>query len=341
MAVMTKAKVTKGKAKGIAACADDRGVIRAAAMDQRGSLKKEIGRQGGQPTGESLTEFKTAVTRVLTQHATAILMDPEYGLPALVARRPGSGVLLAYEKTGYDADPQNRAPDLLEHWSVRRLVDAGADAIKILLYYDPFDEEDVNDRKHAFVERIGAECAALDVPFFLEPLAYDKDMDEKGFDFAKLKPKAVQAYMAKLSEPRFGVDVLKVEVPVNMAFVAGAKANTTGQIAYDRKTALKLFKEASDAARLPFIYLSAGVTNEVFNESIEWAGEAGAKFAGVLCGRATWQRGIPVYAKEGLKAFEAWLEREGVANIEALNAILARTASPWWTVYGSREAATG
>ena len=83
------------------------------------------------------------------------------------------------------------------------------------------------------------------------------------------------------------------------------------------------------------------MTNEVFNESIEWAGEAGAKFAGVLCGRATWQRGIPVYAKEGLPAFEAWLEKEGVANIEALNAILARTASPWWTVYGSRAAATG
>ncbi|HEY8807399.1 MAG TPA: tagatose 1,6-diphosphate aldolase, partial [Candidatus Limnocylindria bacterium] len=44
---MTKGKVTAGKAKGIDACADDRGVIRAAAMDQRGSLKKEIGKQGG------------------------------------------------------------------------------------------------------------------------------------------------------------------------------------------------------------------------------------------------------------------------------------------------------
>ena len=341
MVIGTRGKVTKGKAKGIDACADDRGVIRAAAMDQRGSLKKEIGRQGGQPTDQSLTEFKTAVTKVLTQYATAILMDPEYGLPALRARRPGSGVLLAYEKTGYDADPQNRAPDLLERWSVRRLVEAGADAIKILLYYDPFDEQDVNDRKHVFLERIGAECAALDVPFFLEPLAYDKDMDEKGFEFAKLKPRAVQAYMEKLSEPRFGVDVLKVEVPVNMAFVGGSRANVTGQIAYDRKTALKHFKEASDAAKLPFIYLSAGVTNEVFNESIEWAGEAGSKFAGVLCGRATWQKGIPVYAKQGLPAFESWLEKDGVANIEALNTILARTASPWWTVYGSREAATG
>ena len=336
---MTTGTVTTGKAKGIDACADEHGVIRAAAMDQRGSLKKEIGKQGGQPTGESLTEFKTAVTKVLTRHATAVLMDPEYGLPALDARRPGSGVLLAYEKTGYDADPQNRRPDLLEHWSVRRLVEAGADAIKILLYYDPFDEADVNDVKHAFLERIGAECRAADVPFFLEPLAYDKDLDEKGFEFAKLKPRAVQAYMAALSEPRFGVDVLKVEVPVNMAFVEGATANRTGQVAYDRKTALAHFKEASDAARLPFIYLSAGVANEVFNESIEWAGEAGARFSGVLCGRATWQRGIPVYAKEGLAAFEAWLETDGVANIEALNRILAKTASPWWTLYGSRQAA--
>src|ERR1043165_7141680 len=104
MAVVTRGKVTSGKAKGIGACADDRGVVRAAAMDQRGSLKKEIGKQGGPTTNEALTEFKTLVTKVLTRHASAILMDPEYGLPALKAGASGSGVLLAYEKTGYDAN---------------------------------------------------------------------------------------------------------------------------------------------------------------------------------------------------------------------------------------------
>ena len=341
MAVQSKARVTKGKAKGIDACADATGVIRAAAMDQRGSLRKEIGKQGGQPTGESLTEFKTAVTRALTPHATAILMDPEFGLPALAAKAPGTGVLLAYEKTGYDADPANRMPDLLEHWSVRRLVDAGADAIKVLLYYDPFDEQDINDRKHAFLERIGAECTALDVPFFLEPLAYDKDLDEKGLEFAKQKPRYVQAYMETLSEPRFGVDVLKVEIPVNMAFVEGSRANKTGEIAYDRKSALAHFKSAADAAKLPFIYLSAGVNDDVFRESLEWAAEAGAKFSGVLCGRATWKEGIPVYAKDGPAKFAAWLEDTGVRNIEMLNAVLAGAAVPWWTIYGSRAAATG
>src|SRR5207253_5841946 len=133
---------------------------------------REIGKQGGAGTPESLTEFKTAVTRALTPYATAILMDPEYGLPALRAKAPSAGVLLAYERSGYDADPENRMPDVLDRWTVRRLVEAGADAIKVLVYYDPFDDKDLTDRKDCVLERIGAECAAADVPLSVEPRAY-------------------------------------------------------------------------------------------------------------------------------------------------------------------------
>ncbi|HLQ05201.1 MAG TPA: tagatose 1,6-diphosphate aldolase [Verrucomicrobiae bacterium] len=334
----TRAPISKGKAKGINACADDRGVISAAAMDQRGSLRKEIGKQGGPTDDAALTSFKTLVTKVLTKHASAILMDPEYGLPALNVRAPGTGVLLAFEKTGYDQSVKGRLPDLLDTWSVRRLVEAGADAIKVLLYYDPKDEAPINDRKHAFVERIGAECAALDVPFFLEPLAYDDEMDEKGLEFAKRKPEYVKAYMAKLSDPRFGVDVLKVEVPLNMAFVQGSKANKTGEVAYSKADALRHFREAAQATTKPFIYLSAGVNDDVFRESLEYAGESGAKFNGVLCGRATWKDGIPVYAKDGPAAFERWLEDRGVKNIEMLNEVLRRYATPWWDGYGGKSA---
>ncbi|MDQ2951311.1 MAG: tagatose 1,6-diphosphate aldolase [Chloroflexota bacterium] len=338
MSIKTKAPLTPGKIRGINACADDRGVIRAAAMDQRGSLRKEIGKQGGQTSDAALTEFKMLVTKVLTKHASAILMDPEYGLPALKARAPGSGVLLAYEKTGYDANVKGRLPDLLDHWSVRRLVGAGANAIKVLIYYDPFDEKDVVARKDAWLERVGAECAGVDVPFFLEPLAYDDDMDEKSLEFAKRKPDYVKAYMEKLSDPRFGVDVLKVEVPVNMAFVQGSKANSTGEVAYTKAEALRHFTDASRATSKPFIYLSAGVNDDVFRESLEYAGEAGARFNGVLCGRATWKDGIAVYAKQGAAAFEHWLEDRGVKNIELLNSVLAHTATPWWDVYGGKGA---
>src|SRR5207244_2657515 len=127
-----------------------------------------------------LTVARTRGPRAWPRHASAILMDPEYGLPALAERAPGTGVLLAYEKTGYDATIKGRLPDLLPEWSVRRLVEAGADAIKILLYYNAFDDPQVNTIKHAFIERVGAECAAIDAPFFLEPLAYDDNLDDKG-----------------------------------------------------------------------------------------------------------------------------------------------------------------
>ena len=77
-------------------------------------------------------------------------------------------------------------------------------------------------------------------------------------------------------------------------------------------------------AKKPFIYLSAGVSNETFNESLELAAEAGTNFSGVLCGRATWKDGIPVYGKQGLKAFEEWLGKQGVANIKNVNPAWAR-----------------
>lgn len=333
-------KMSKGKYNGIQACADDKGIIAAAAMDQRGSLRKAIAKaRGAEVSDAELTEFKTAVTKILTPHSSAILMDTEYGLPALKAKAPGTGVLLAYEKSGYDTNTKGRLPDLLPEWSVRRLAEAGANAIKILLYYNPFDDKAINDIKHAFIERIGAECAAIDVPFFLEPIAYDDKVGAEGsLEFAKVKPKYVARYMEEFSQDRYGVDVLKVELPFNIVYVEGASVFKGGDAAYTRAQALEHLKATAQAAGKPFIYLSAGVTDAVFRESLELAAEAGVPFSGVLCGRATWQDGIPVYATQGVKALEDWLSDRGVTNIEMLNGVLVKGAKPWWTHYGSLEA---
>lgn len=335
-------RMGKGKYEGIQACADEKGIIAAAAMDQRGSLRKAIAKAKGSDVSDGeLTEFKMAVTKILTPYASAILLDPEFGLPALRVRAPETGVLLAYEKSGYDTSSKGRLPDLLPEWSVRRLVEAGANAIKILLYYNPFDEGKINAVKHAFIERVGAECAALDVPFFLEPLAYDDSVgDEKSLEFARVKPKYVAKYMEEFSKDRYGVDVLKVELPINLAYTQGTSA-FKGEAAYTRAEAIQHLKAAAQAAGKPFIYLSAGVSDAVFRESLELAIEADVPFSGVLCGRATWQEGIPVYATQGVQALEEWLSDRGVRNIQMLNEVLAKGAKPWWTHYGSLEAVRG
>src|SRR5215813_8038440 len=139
-------KLTPGKLAGLKAVSNDRGVIAAAAMDQRGSLKKSLAKEkGSDVTDAMMEEFKSLVTEVLTPHASAILLDPEWGLPASKRRARNAGLLLAYEKTGYDANTPGRLPDLLDHWSVKRLKEAGADCIKILLYYTMTDPKPVND----------------------------------------------------------------------------------------------------------------------------------------------------------------------------------------------------
>jgi tagatose 1,6-diphosphate aldolase len=285
-----------------------------------------------------MEEFKTLVTEVLTPHASAILLDPEWGLPASKRRAKNAGLLLAYEKTGYDKTGPGRLGDLLDHWSARRLKEAGADCVKILLYYTPFDPKEINDQKHAWVERLGDECRANDIPFFLEFVVYEEGADEKGFDFSKKKPKAVIESMREFTKDRYGVDVMKVEIPVNMQFVEGTKS-FKGQKAYSKSEAIKFFNDAAAVATKPFIYLSAGVSNAEFTESLELAAESGVKFNGVLCGRATWKEGIPIYAKQGAGAFRKWLEDEGVKNINNVNARL-KAATSWHSIYGVEPALT-
>lgn len=322
-------KLTPGKLAGIKAVSDERNVIAAAAIDQRGSLQKSLAAaRGGTVVGHDLEMFKLLVTEVLTQYASAVLLDPEFGLPA-TKHRNGKGLLMAYEKTGYDAATPGRLPDLLDHWSVQRIQQAGADCLKILLYYSPFEDEKANDIKHAWVERIGDECRARDIPFFLELVGYDATGgDEKTVEYARKKPAVVSGGMKEFSDPRYGVDVLKVEVPIAMEFVSGTRT-FKGAEAYTRAQALQLFREAGDATQLPFIFLSAGVSNPVFIETLELAGESGVKFNGVLCGRATWKDGIPVFAKEGEAAFREWLNTVGKENIQNVNKALATAATPW------------
>jgi tagatose 1,6-diphosphate aldolase len=329
-------KLTEGKRKGLEAVSDSRGVIAAAAMDQRGSLRSAIAKDKGidkkAVTQEMMEEFKVVVTRVLTPRASAILLDPEYGLPAAKQRSKNAGLLLAYENSGYDNTRPGRLPDLLDHYSVRRLVTDGADCIKILLYYTPFDPQEVNDTKQAWVERIGAECVAADVPFFLELVGYEEGLDEKGPVFAKKKPECVIRSMEEFSKPQYAVDVLKVEVPVTMAFVKGTAA-CKGESVYTRDEAKDHFRKAAAAAKKPFIYLSAGVSNETFTETLDLASESGVNFSGVLCGRATWKDAIQVYGKYGVKALEDWLNDQGVKNINNVNSRLA-AAKPWFSFYG-------
>ena len=150
--------LSDGKVQRLKALANSDGVIAAAAIDQRGTLETMMAAagDGSLPDAAKMSEFKSAVVRVLSPYTSAMLIDTDFGLPAVPQRAPGCGLLLTYERFGYDPNVPGRIPELLEHLSVRRMVEMGAQGIKILLHYTPFEDPEINDRKHAWVERIGA-----------------------------------------------------------------------------------------------------------------------------------------------------------------------------------------
>ncbi len=304
------------------------GIISALAIDQRGALKKMIQALGKEPTEDQITEFKELVSSELTPYASAILLDPEYGLPAAKVRDKEAGLLLAYEKTGYDATTPGRLPDLLADWSSFRLKEQTADAIKFLLYYDVDEAPEINHLKHVFIERLGSECAGENRPFYLELVSYDANIsDSTSLEYAKIKPHKVIEMMKEFSDPNYKVDVLKVEVPVNMNYVEGY---SEGEIVYSQSEAAAFFKEQSEATDRPFIFLSAGVSARLFQQTLVFAHESGSTFNGVLCGRATWKDGVKAYVENGREGAIEWLRTQGRENIESLNKVINETATPWY-----------
>lgn len=344
-------EISKSKFDRMENISDDKGLIKAAAMDQRGSLVRRLSKACDVPknevTDEMMEEFKEAISNVLTPYASAILLDPEWGLPGAKAREEGTGLIMSYEKSSASRNYEDiythklpaKMPELMPDWSVLKSVKEGADAVKLLVYYNPDEKDIYNAQKEALVERVGAECAYYGIPFFLEFLGYGLEGGDWKNDpeLARKKPEIVKKSIKEFSKDKYNVDVLKVEFPVNMKFVTDTDSFTGEEEVYSREEALEHFREASEAAERPMIYLSAGVNAKQMRESLRLANEADSDWNGVLCGRATWQNGIEEYAKGGVDALENWLKKGGVDNITRMNKIIDEGASPWYEAYGGKD----
>lgn len=316
-------KISEKKFERLTNLSDDKQIIAALAIDQRGAMEKLVPSLEGEERTKAIKEYKKLVSRELTKYASSILLDPIYGLEATKERDENAGLLLAYEITGYRED--SRQLELTENLSVKRIKDLGADAVKILLYYDVDDTDENNIPKQAMIERIGAECQAYDMPFFLEIISYDSKITDKK-EYAKIKAHKVNGAVKEFSKPEYLVDVLKLEVPVDMNYVEGFGED----VVMTQEEARQAFLDQSNATNLPYIFLSAGVSMELFMETLRFAKDAGAQFHGVLCGRATWKDGVAEFLESEEKGLE-WLQTQGKEKIQSLNEVIEEVCTPWTT----------
>lgn len=324
--------VTPGKQRGMELISDQDGIVLATAMDQRGSLGKMIGALNESISYEDgLSQFKAGISDVLGNQSSSLLLDPEYGWEAAAKLNDDVGLIMAYEKTGYDATEKGRLPNLVDNYAVQDIKAAGASALKLLIYYDHEEEKKYNTIKNAFIKRVGDECKQNDMLFILEPVSYSAEgLDAKGAGYAKKKPANVTFFMEEFSRPEYGVDVLKVEVPVAIYHIEGQCTDAPKyEPVFTADEAARYYKDCSDKSDVPFIYLSGGVTNDAFIETLHFAKQAGAKFSGSLCGRAIWKDGVEAFARDGNDAFYTWLEDQGMSNLKKVQEAIVETATPW------------
>lgn len=322
---------TAGKQKGLEAISNEKGIVLATAMDQRGSLGKMIRKfNEGISYEDGLTRFKIGISEVLGNKSASLLLDPEYGWPAAKKLNKDVGLIMAYEKTGYDASEKGRLPNLVDFYAVQDLVKSGASAVKLLVYYDIDEQKRFNNIKKAFIKRVGDECKQNDVAFILEPVSYSAEgLDSKGKDFAKKKPAIVSYFMEEFSKPEYGIDLLKVEVPVSIFHISGHEQYDNYDPVFSKEEAAAHYRSCSEKSSLPFIYLSGGVTNEQFIDTLYFAKAAGSAFNGCLCGRAIWKDGVEPFATGGDEAFYSWLQKKGAENLNNVIKAINETATPW------------
>lgn len=333
---MRTVELSAGKLRGLLRLADEEGRFRMMAIDQRGSLKRMIKKvTGKEATYEDLAQIKKLIVKVLSPYSSATLIDPGYGYPiAAKYLPPDVGLLLAVEQTGYlaaGAGEKERKTRLLEGWGVEKVKRAGADGVKLLLYYRHDGSPEVVEHQQAIARKVGEECARYDIPYVLEIVSYPfrEGEDKDSPTYAEKKPKLVFDYVREFAKPEYKVDILKVEFPADLRYCReyadGAFDGVKREPVYGLSEVEDFCREVTRLARVPWVILSAGVGIEEFLEEVEIASRCGA--SGFLCGRALWKYCVDYYPD--LDAVEEWLSTGGAENFRKLYAA-SEAATPFW-----------
>ncbi|MEQ4489291.1 MAG: tagatose 1,6-diphosphate aldolase [Dehalococcoides mccartyi] len=306
--------ISAGKLLNLTALASQRGLFEIAAMDHRGSIKKHLcPKTTEEECYHSLADFKLSLCRAFSGQASAVLLDPIYGLPECLAQNaiaPGCGLLVSLESSGYGGEAEYRTTELLKNWGVNKIKLLGANAVKLLLYYRP-DIKDLAKTQQLLVKTVADECRKLDIPFVLEPVTYPTGQELKNAGlFAKNKPGLVLSTVEDLAE--LGIDILKVEFPADLRF------------SLTEDEAFISARKLDSICPVPWAILSAGADFNLYVRELEIACQCGA--SGFLAGRAVWQEALEITNPVNRQDF---INRVAAERFKRLCQIAENTGRPW------------
>lgn len=312
-------KLSIGKIRGLQQISTVEGIFVICAMDHRGSLRAMIEKgQLEEAEYQEVVEHKLELCAALAPHASAVLLDPNYGAAHCIAGGvlPGhTGLLISIEATGYQSEPQGRVTTLLNGWSVEKIKRMGGSAVKILIYYRP-DLAEAANKQLKTIQVVAEECLKYDLPFLVEPKTYPvKGENTKSPQFAAQKTSLVVETARQITS--LPIDVLKAEFPADLKYEK------------DKAKLLEICQQLDKASQVPWVILSAGVNYEMFRKEVEIACQAGA--SGFLGGRAIWQEAIHFEDKKERVKF---LSTTVADRLKELAEIATKYAVPWYRKFG-------
>jgi tagatose-1,6-bisphosphate aldolase len=230
------------------------GKITIAAIDHRGSLKEELHPENPDLTTESeMTIWKQRMISLYKNDVSGLLIDPIYGKQLIDLHVP-CGWMLSMEKTGYRGGKQARETEILDEWDVSQARNLGASGVKLLLYYDPRNQE-LAAKQREIAQIVAEDCQKQGMVFLLEPLSYGVDGQERE-DIVLQTAREIKD---------IPVDIFKFEYPGSA----------------------KSCSEITHIVPGPWVLLSAGMVYDKYREALAHAMEGGA--SGFAVGRAVWQ----------------------------------------------------
>lgn len=318
-------QLTPGKLWGMRRMADAAGRFKMTAVDQRPPIKNPIAAHYGSDEApyDDVARFKALLTEILQDESSAMLLDPHYAIPRGIGHlSPAKGLIVTLEDSLFEETGGGRLSSEIDDWSVAKIKRMGGDAVKVLAWYRPDAGASVNAHQQDFVKRIGEACGRYDIPFLFELLVYPLASDaHQTKDYVELQGKKADDVLASVEEfagADYGVDVFKLESPVNGGDVPGV-----GNEGWEDVQAV--FDEMGRLAGRPWVMLSAGAGKPQFRNILTHALRAGA--SGYLAGRAIWLDAFSSFPD--WDAIRAGLSGESVDYMKDLNTLTDVEATAW------------
>jgi tagatose 1,6-diphosphate aldolase len=297
-------ELSLGKIRALSTLSTAQNVFTILALDHDVSLRRIFwGDAWASAPFEAVVQTKMEIVRHLAPHASAVLLDPTYGIGAAIRDHavPGNvGLMAPVEDEGSASADAGTTSVLTPGWSIAQAKRIGVAGIKFYFYYNRHDAARAA-REEAIVKYLVEQCAQYDIPLFAEPIHYGLEPSQRR--------RAVIENAQRISD--LGADIMKLEFPIDV------RLESDENVWYDACV------ELSQALPRPWTLLSAGVDYATFKRQVEIACQAGA--SGFVGGRAIWQEASDL---EGA-ARTNFVQTLGAQRVQELSALAIRHGKSW------------